>query len=159
MLRWLRFVYPKAIVFASMIFLPTVEGDTAELVMFDGPYCEWCEAWHEEIGPVYPETTEGQRAPLRIVDVKERRPADLVHIKDVSFTPLFVLIDDNGEEVGRVNGYPGEDFFWGVLDQIIGNLDVTEQPDPTSQQGGPISNVIEPAPKKPAPIYKRSPVM
>jgi hypothetical protein len=28
----------------------------------------------------------------------------------------------NGVEVGRIRGYPGEDFFWGMLDQLINKL-------------------------------------
>ena len=39
----------------------------------------------------------------------------------VHFTPTFVLIDD-GREVGRIEGYPGEDFFWGLVEQLVGKL-------------------------------------
>jgi hypothetical protein len=28
--------------------------------------------------------------------------------------PLFILLD-NGEEIGRIRDYPGEDQFWGLL--------------------------------------------
>jgi len=34
------------------------------------------------------------------------------------FTPTFVLMQD-GVEIGRIEGYPGEDFFWGLLNQMI----------------------------------------
>jgi thioredoxin-related protein len=94
----------------------------AELVMFESDICEWCDAWHAEIGPIYPKTSEGKRAPLRIVDIHDPRPSDLDHIEGVRFTPTFVLIDDDGQEVGRINGYPGEDFFWGLLSELIAKL-------------------------------------
>lgn len=92
-----------------------------ELVMFEQENCEWCEVWFEEIGPIYPKTTEGRRAPIRRVDIHDPMPDDLAHIEGSRFTPTFVLIH-NGQEVGRIRGYPGEDFFWGLLDQMMQKL-------------------------------------
>jgi hypothetical protein len=34
------------------------------------------------------------------------------------FTPTFVLVED-GTEAGRIEGYPGEDFFWPLLAKLI----------------------------------------
>ncbi len=93
-----------------------------ELLMFESDSCEWCDAWHAEIGPIYPKTSEGKVAPLRTIDVHDPRPSDLDHIEGIRFTPTFVLIDDEGQEVGRINGYPGEEFFWGLLGNLIGKL-------------------------------------
>ena len=91
----------------------------AELVMFESATCAWCERWHGEIGPIYPNTSESRCAPLRRVDIHAPRPDDLQGIDPVVYTPTFVLILD-GEEVGRVVGYPGEDFFWTLLtDQLV----------------------------------------
>lgn len=96
----------------------------AELVMFESKICEWCDAWHAEIGPIYPKTDEGKRAPLRMVDIHDARPDDLADIDGIRFTPTFVLRGDDGQEVGRINGYPGEDFFWGLLGELIAKLPV-----------------------------------
>ena len=41
----------------------------AELLMFETRGCPWCAAWHREVGPGYPKSTEGQRAPLRRLDL------------------------------------------------------------------------------------------
>jgi hypothetical protein len=30
-----------------------------------------------------------------------------------------VLIDPEGQEAGRIEGYPGEDFFWGLLGRML----------------------------------------
>lgn len=97
-------------------------AQSAELVMFESAICEWCDAWHAEIGPIYPKTDEGKRAPLRTVDIHDSRPRDLGDIEGVRFTPTFVLLDDGGQEVGRINGYPGQDFFWGLLGELITKL-------------------------------------
>ena len=93
----------------------------AELVMFESRGCEWCVRWHEEIGPIYPKTAEARCAPLRQVDIHEPRPADLAAIGGIRYTPTFVILDD-GREIGRIVGYPGEDFFWALLDAELGKL-------------------------------------
>lgn len=89
-----------------------------ELIMFEQDSCEWCEVWDKEISGVYPKTKEGKAAPLRRVDIFDPVPKDLKDIRSPHFTPTFVLMD-KGKEVGRIRGYPGEDFFWGMLEQLI----------------------------------------
>lgn len=94
----------------------------AELVMFEEPGCAWCAAWREEIGVVYDKTDEGRRAPLRRVDKAVERPSDLAAIQGVLFSPTFVLLDE-GIEIGRIVGYPGEHFFWPMLQELLARLD------------------------------------
>lgn len=89
-----------------------------ELIIFESSGCVWCETWNEEIGDSYDKTTEAQSAPLRRVDVDDHRPDDLNHINGIVYTPTFVMIKD-GSEVGRIIGYPGEDFFWQLLNELI----------------------------------------
>ena len=99
-----------------------LQARAAELVMFTRAGCEWCAAFEREIAPVYGKTDEGRRAPLRRVAFDAARPADLTFIEVERLTPLFVLIE-NGREIGRIRGYPGEDHFWGLLDALIEKLD------------------------------------
>ena len=106
----------------ATLIAPSPHVQAAELVMFESKICAWCDAWHAEIGPIYPKTDEGKRAPLRTVDIHDARPGDLADIDGVRFTPTFVLLSDEGREVGRINGYPGEDFFWGLLGELIAKL-------------------------------------
>ncbi len=94
----------------------------AELVMFEAEDCVWCKAWHREIGESYALTTEGRAAPLRRVDLDRARPRDLRHIRKIIYTPTFVLLDE-GREVGRITGYPGEDFFWPILDELLERME------------------------------------
>lgn len=98
-----------------------------ELVMFDEPGCIWCARWTEEIGPIYSKTAEGKLAPLRRMDIRAPRPDDLKAIKPVRFTPTFVLVHD-GQEIGRIEGYPGEDFFWGLLGKMLRDLPQDDLP-------------------------------
>ncbi len=91
----------------------------AELVMFESATCTWCDRWNEEIAPIYPNTNEAKCAPLRRVDISEVWPVDLQNIARIVYTPTFVIVE-NGQEVGRLVGYPGEDFFWPLLaDQLV----------------------------------------
>jgi thioredoxin-related protein len=106
---------------ALWLALAALPAQAAELVMFEQQACEWCEIWHRDIGPIYPKTAEGRRAPLRQVDIFEPLPDDLKHIAPGRFTPTFVLVED-GRELGRIRGYPGEDFFWGLLARMIEQL-------------------------------------
>ena len=123
-------------VFATISFLLSIAGTSAvsaaELVMFESGSCEWCEAWHKEIGPIYPKTVESQAAPLRRVSIEEPMPADLTDIRGIHYTPTFVLME-NGKEVGRILGYPGEDFFWGLLAMELGKLRQDGQADRIGQ--------------------------
>jgi hypothetical protein len=93
----------------------------AELVMFEDPGCPWCRRWHAEIGPGYPRTEEGRLAPLRRVDIKDQARAGVALKQPVTATPTFVLVED-GSEVGRLVGYPGHDFFYGLLGEVLARL-------------------------------------
>ncbi|HWE16125.1 MAG TPA: thioredoxin fold domain-containing protein [Hyphomicrobiaceae bacterium] len=99
----------------------------AELVMFEDPGCPWCRRWHAEIGPGYSRTEEGRLAPLRRVDIKDQAKADVALKQPVFATPTFVLVED-GQEVGRVVGYPGGEFFYGLLGDVLARLPRTSRP-------------------------------
>lgn len=79
--------------------------------------CTWCSRWNAEIAPVYPKTAEGEFAPLRRVALHDM-PADLQVQRPVLFTPTFLLVED-GHELARLEGYPGEDFFWPLLNGLL----------------------------------------
>lgn len=100
----------------------TTSAIAAELIMFEQAGCVWCDTFDREIAPVYAKTTEGQRAPLRRVNIDYPLPKDLSFIAVDRLAPLFVLVD-KGREVGRIRGYPGEDHFWGLLGVLIKKLD------------------------------------
>lgn len=100
----------------------------AELVMVEEHGCAWCAKWNREIAPIYPKTEEGRAAPLTRMDISEARSAD-TFARPVVFTPTFVLVHE-GQELGRIEGYPGEDFFWGLLARLI---EAELPPDATNQ--------------------------
>lgn len=85
----------------------------------------WCKQWHDEVGPGYGLTWEGQRAPLRRQMLTDPPVAGLALSQPVTLTPTFVVAD-NGREVGRVSGYPGSDFFYPLLDAVLKRLPATD---------------------------------
>ncbi len=100
---------------------PTTSAMAAELVMLEQPGCVWCARFDAEIGPAWPNTAEGRRAPLRRVDITEKWPADLEFVGRERMTPTFVLID-KGVEIGRFRGYPGDEFFWFLAGELLAKL-------------------------------------
>lgn len=92
-----------------------------KLVMFEEDGCPYCEQFHAEIGPAYPKTAEAQVAPIEYVDLWGGVPSDMQLVSRPNYTPTFVLLDD-GVEIGRIEGYPGDDFFWFLLGKLIHKL-------------------------------------
>jgi len=90
----------------------------SELVMFERAGCGWCARFNAEIAPIYAKTDEGRALPLRRVDLGQPLPPDLTGIAPGAFTPTFVVVDQ-GREIGRIRGYPGDAFFFGLLGRIM----------------------------------------
>lgn len=115
----------RLILFSLYLSLSSAFSAAAEpvLVMLEEKGCVWCAQWNDEIAPIYPKTTEGKAAPLRRLDIHAARPDDLTFSQSLNFTPTFVLMVD-GQEVSRIERYPGEDFFWGLLAQMLSDASI-----------------------------------
>ncbi|MFG1228298.1 thioredoxin fold domain-containing protein [Xanthobacter wiegelii] len=96
----------------SVAFAPAASA--RELLMFERKGCAYCLKFDHDVAPIYEKTEEGQRAPLRRVDLSQGTPGDVVLAAPVRFTPTFVLVDE-GREVGRIIGYASDEAFWGLL--------------------------------------------
>ena len=108
----------RLLIIATTLCVPV---QAAELVMFESDICPFCEKWDDDLAGVYPKTSEGKRAPLRRVDNDLPLPDDLGGVRPIRYTPTFVLVNE-GVEIGRVTGYNSEDFFWGLLGELIKKL-------------------------------------
>ena len=118
-----KFCFALAIV--TTVIFSCGNARAAELIVFEQAGCPWCAAFDHEIAPIYPKTEEGKRAPLRRVDITRPLPPDLAFIEVERLTPLFVMVEE-GRELGRIRGYPGEDHFWGLLSVLIARLDAVQ---------------------------------
>jgi hypothetical protein len=106
---------------ALFLLISTVASRGAELLMFEEQGCVWCRRFDAEIAPAYAKTTEGQRAPLRRLDIHQPRPTEITLAEAPRFTPTFILVENN-REVGRIIGYPGTEFFYPLLTQLLAKL-------------------------------------
>jgi hypothetical protein len=102
---------------------PAAMAQTAavELVMYRRAGCPYCAQWDREVGPVYPKTEVGRALPLRLADLDQPSDQKIFLASPVRYTPTFVLVADR-REIVRLEGYPGEDFFWGFLDSHFKRL-------------------------------------
>lgn len=108
--------------FLLVAFFPATALSDTYLLMAEENGCFWCAKWNEEISQIYPKTAEGKAAPLRRYDLHSETPK-VVFASRVHFTPTFILVKDD-MEVARLEGYPGEDFFWGLLAQMLENAGI-----------------------------------
>lgn len=108
-------------VLAFCLGAAVARAQSTQLVMLERDDCPWCRAWHREIGPGYPHSDEGKRAPLRRIDLARDWPADLPRLATF-YTPTFVVLACN-REIGRLIGYQGADFFYPALAQLLAPLE------------------------------------
>lgn len=106
-----------AVLLTALVLLPRPALAETYLLMAEETGCFWCARWNTEIAPIYPKTVEGKTAPLRRYDLHGEAP-DVTFERRVHYSPTFILVE-NGHEVGRIEGYPGEDFFWGLLTMMF----------------------------------------
>jgi hypothetical protein len=111
----------KAWLFLAAFALSATVADAAELMMYRRAGCPWCAAWDREVGPIYRRTELGGRLALRFVELDRRADQTIQLAGPIKYTPTFVLIEAQ-REVGRIEGYPGADFFWGLLEGLARRL-------------------------------------
>ena len=46
--------------------------------------------------------------------------------------PTFVMLND-GRETGRIEGYPGDEFFWPLLNELIDTATLAQPPQQENQ--------------------------
>jgi len=99
----------------------SISANAAELLVIEQDFCPYCERFNNEIAEAYPKTEEGKRAPLKRIDLHDTWPAEYKDIRREMFTPVFILVE-NGKEIDRLTGYPGDEYFWFLLDEMLQKL-------------------------------------
>jgi hypothetical protein len=85
------------------------------LIMVEEKGCRFCRMWDAQIGRAYPKSAEGRFAPLKRV---RRDAPEIRGFNPVVYTPTFIVVR-SGEEIGRITGYPGQEYFWSELAPIL----------------------------------------
>lgn len=88
------------------------------LLMIEQVGCYYCRVFNRDVAPIYKTSVEGAAAPLIHADLRGELPDGVSLLSRPFVTPTFILIGPDGVEVDRLTGYPGDDFFW----PFIGNM-------------------------------------
>lgn len=89
------------------------------LLMIEQTGCYVCAAFNRDVAPAYENSPEGQVAPLVHADLRGPLPEGVTLTSRPFVTPTFVLLGPDGVERGRLIGYPGDDFFWPYINEMI----------------------------------------
>ena len=111
----------KVIVLLLSMVLALPAFAETRLMMVEEDGCPWCARWNRDVGGEYDLTDEGKAAPLWRYDIHDPAPEGVTFASKPHFTPTFILLVD-GTEVNRIEGYPGEGFFWGLLGMMLASL-------------------------------------
>ena len=94
------------------------QAHPVRLLMVTRVGCIYCEAWDREIAPGFAASSEGRAAPLLRVDIDGPWPDGIALARRPTITPTFIVLRE-GSEAARLEGYPGDTFFYPVLDGIL----------------------------------------
>lgn len=108
---WLLVALALSVAMAAPVHATPV----VRLIMVEDPGCPYCALWNEEVGIAYAASAEGRFAPL---SRRHRDDPDVKRLGKVVYSPTFILVRDS-VEIGRIVGYPGADFFWGLLEGLL----------------------------------------
>lgn len=106
-----------------------------ELIMVEQAGCWYCARWKDEVMPEYALTAEGRAAPLRMVPLDGPWPDGLALDSRPAITPTFILVR-GGQELSRLEGYPGEDYFWPLLAGMLAEAGVGVAQAETAAENG-----------------------
>lgn len=99
---------------------PLAIANTTVLIVVEREDCIYCKKFDREIAQAYPLTDEGKQAPLIRIQA-DQWPKEYAQIQKESLTPTFILVHKN-EEVSRLRGYPGDEYFWFLLGEMLEKL-------------------------------------
>ncbi len=112
----------KALVLGMMLSVfggAAAQGQELRLLMIEQAGCYYCRVFNRDIAPVYEKTAEGLAAPLVHVELRGELPEGVTLASRPFVTPTFILIGPDGAEIERLTGFPGEDFFWPYISDMI----------------------------------------
>ena len=90
-----------------------------KLLYFYSDTCAYCKVWENEIANIYLKTEFEDEFKLSFINFFSNVELEEYGIsKIVKVTPTFIFVKDK-TEVGRIEGYNGQELFWWQVDEII----------------------------------------
>ena len=114
--------------FLIIYFLACINSTYAEvrgkLLYFYSDTCAYCKAWENEIANIYLKTEFEDEFKLSFINFFSNVELEKYGIsKTVKVTPTFIFVKDK-TEVGRIEGYNGQELFWWQVDEIIKSISI-----------------------------------
>ncbi|MEG9862813.1 MAG: thioredoxin family protein [Parvularculales bacterium] len=106
---------------AALLFCSAASSDvpsSTRMIMVTSAHCPWCHAFEEEVGQFYDRTPESKVYPILRVDITDQLPAEFADLDPSYYTPTFIFVRD-GEEQGRIEGYPGQELWWWRIGEFL----------------------------------------
>jgi thioredoxin-related protein len=107
-----------AVFMAGALAAPTA-AEEFRLLMIEQVGCYVCTAFNRDVAPAYRASAENDVAPLIHADLRGALPEGVTLTSRPFVTPTFILLNTDGQEVGRLIGFPGEDFFWAYINEMF----------------------------------------
>ena len=79
---------------------------SAQLVMFETDACAWCQNFRRKTARDYQQTESAERAPLKFMSVDDGPPPKRYRLASFRPSPMLVLFDAYGRELGRIEKEP-----------------------------------------------------
>ncbi|MBF0193079.1 MAG: hypothetical protein HQL71_00920 [Magnetococcales bacterium] len=92
-----------------------------QMIYFKTDFCPWCNVFEREVLGIFNRTDEGKSLPITEVTLRSENSKFPEIEKTIPYVPTFVILDNDGNERGRIFGY-SRDFFWSKLGDIIKNI-------------------------------------
>ena len=89
------------------------------LLMIEQHGCYYCRVFNRDIAPAYEKSDLGAIAPLESAQLRGDLPEGVSLASPPVVTPTFILLDAGGQEIERLTGFPGEDFFWPYVTDML----------------------------------------
>ncbi len=105
-----------------LVLITLPDGSRAQdmrLLMIEQAGCYYCRVFNRDMAPIYEKSEEGMTAPLVHAQLREPLPEGITLASTPFVTPTFVLLGPDGHEIERLTGFPGEDFFWSYIGDMI----------------------------------------
>lgn len=91
------------------------DGEVWKLVVFETASSGWCVRFRKDIAPGYRGSKYQKLAPLTYVGLDRPQTHKYQLSGRISVTPTVVLVDADGREINRLQGYPGNDRLYTFL--------------------------------------------
>ena len=115
----LRVFFLSLTIFFFSLINNTFSDVRGKLLYFYTDTCAYCKAWENEIANIYLKTELEDEYKLSFIDFFSNVDLEKYGIsKIVKVTPTFIVVKDK-IEVGRIEGYNGQELFWWQVDEIV----------------------------------------